>query len=136
MIQGLLVPCGAPRNFWDRNAIPSDIAQMMERDVIQPDGCNRCADPDKRPIWLAPGDLCTLKNDRQLLEDYPDLNCDVYGGKYDKYWHVKACVTSREVDELWETGHCHVDGTGPDTGIAPYFPEMHEGLLFCQIYGA
>lgn len=121
--------CGPQRSFYNSALLPTDLKLMLERDVLAPDGCNQCANRNLRAIWLAPGDLCTLKGDKKLLDAHTSFqHCTtVYQNDYDSDHHVKACVSMADLDELWKTDHCHSSASG----IAPYFDSMTEGLLFC-----
>ena len=74
------------------------------------------------PVWIAPGDICTLK-------DMPEAHFDhcktaEWAEDYKPADHVKACLTIAQIDELWLTGHCH------DTNSTLPFVRK-EGLLFC-----
>ena len=89
---------------------------------MKANGCNQCPD-DRRAVWIAPGDICTLK-------DMPTAAFDhcaepAWANDYEPSEHVKACITAAQLEELWRTGHCH-----NTTTTLPFVGK--EGLLFCM----
>ena len=75
--------------------------------------CNVCADANDVPIWIAPGDLCTVRPELQGSWEF----CE---GRYkgtDEFAsdeHVKVCVSRDELTTMWAAGLCHLS-TSPST---------------------
>ena len=117
-------PCDSPGSFaYEPGKIAANLLAVMrnDEDIVKANGCNQCPD-DKRAVWIAPGDICTLK-------DMPTAAFDhcaepAWANDYEPSDHVKACVTAAQLEDLWRTGHCHDTNT-----TLPYVGK--EGLLFC-----
>ena len=47
---------------YEPNLIPHELFEIMlhDKNIVQPDGCNRCPTVDSKAVWIAPGDLCAL----------------------------------------------------------------------------
>jgi len=120
--------CGTPR-FTYSDAIPADLKRLLREDVIAPNGCNACSSTDLVPVWLAPGDLCSMKTLGRLVEHPHFQHCDDprYVADYDPTHHVKACISPADITYLWNTEppHCW-------DGRVPILSKMNEGLLFCE----
>ena len=119
--------CGDVKNFAHTPSnIPADLERMMRSDLIVPDGCNVCPEL-MRAVWIAPGDMCRLQADGKAKYHGPLSHCDNgYGEDFDPNHHVKACLSSYDLKDLWDDGYCHNNHTG-----IPFYSNMKEGLLFC-----
>ena len=119
-------PCDFQGSFaFEPEKIPHELLEIMSHDpnIVQPNGCNECPTHGDQPVWIAPGDICDLVTDG-FSAAYFD-HCDTqYENDYEPSNHVKACLTEKQRDHLWETGHCHNVNT-----TLPYVAK--EGLLFC-----
>ena len=118
-------PCDfIPGSFaYEPGMIAPNLLTVMrnDEDIVKANGCNQCPD-DRRAVWIAPGDICTLK-------DMPTAAFDhcaepAWANDYEPSDHVKACLTAAQLEKLWRTGHCHDTNT-----TLPYVGK--EGLLFC-----
>jgi len=126
------VGCGGVENFaHDPSAIPPELERMLRHDVVVPNGCNECA-LGAIPVWLAPGDMCTMQDDEHRLKEYPRLqHCTTkYARDYNPTHHVKSCLTINDLSFLYGTDppHCHSNATDLQQY---FFYQMEEGLLFC-----
>lgn len=84
---------------------------------MPPEGLNTCP-LGHVPVWIAPGDVCTLN---------PTLSmCARMSDDYKGTDHTLQCLTRPELQELWETKHCH-DQNGPFVA--------HDGRLVCELAG-
>ena len=66
-----------------------------------------CKEPGSIPVYLAPADICGHDGLKTALnihvcKDYPKMETD-----YSNLSHHLVCVSSEELGELWDTGHCH-----------------------------
>ena len=61
-----------------------------------------CRDASLRPTWIAPGDLVSLYKE-ELSSDFVSK----YEAAFSPQDHVKVCLDSPKLLQLWETGHCH-----------------------------
>ena len=101
--------------------------------------CNVCADATHVPIWIAPGDLCTV---RQALQGswifcsgrYEDTEFGVNE-------HVKVCVSRDELKTLWDEKSCHLSkppsaddwfALVPDSETSSAVNVGYDGTLFCK----
>jgi hypothetical protein len=122
------LPASTPHgtDFVYNASMPSDLREMLRRDVIQPDAHNSCRN-GFMPIWIAPGDMCDMQ-DMARMEYHPVFQHCNSKYKYNDFaasHHVKACVTFDDVEYLWNSGHCRTNES------IPFFRKMHQGLLFC-----
>ena len=118
-------PCDSPGSFaYEPGKIAPGLLAVMsnDEDIVKANGCNQCPD-DKRAVWIAPGDICTLKDMPTAAFDH--CGEPAWAKDYEPSDHVKACLTAAQFDELWRTGHCHDTKT-----TLPFFGK--EGLLFCS----
>ena len=63
------VGCGPTINFAHNASMPHNLRKMLEREVIQPNGCNVCDDVGLIgliPVWIAPGDMCAMQENGLL----------------------------------------------------------------------
>ena len=110
---------GAPCKLtYDHNTVITEAVIQAEADKIgwplthpMRGHCDRC-DDERIPIWIAPGDLCTIK---------PELkNTWIFcQGSYEDTMfapdeHVKVCVSREELTLMWEHDLCH--GSNPAPG--------------------
>jgi len=84
--------------------------------------CNRCKEPDRFPVWMAPVDICRAFN---LDVDNHPL-CNSQTGQLEAS-HLKVCATQTQIDKAWADGGCH-SGSGNET--QPFLG--YDGALFCK----
>ena len=104
--------------------ISAGLLDVMSKDekIVKANACNVCPKEGTLPVWIAPGDICTLK-------DMPEAHFDhckttEWADDYNVTDHVKACLTMPQIDDLWLTGHCH-----NTTSTLPFVGK--QGLLYC-----
>ena len=117
--------CDAARGSfaYEPDLIGAEMLAVMLNDegIMKANGCNQCAMETMRPVWLAPGDLCTLGD----AEGPIHCATPAWANDYEPAHHVKACIPAAQLKKLWVTGHCHNVNT-----TLPYIGK--EGLLFCR----
>ena len=87
----------------------------------EPPDCNRCKEPDRFPVWMAPVDICSAFG---LSSSHPFCTPDTAGSEAS---HVKVCATQVQIDKPCAGGGCH-SWSGNET--QPFLG--YDGALFCQ----
>ena len=124
----LLNTCGPNKHeFAFPKAVPADFAQVVQADddIVLPNGCNACQNPQAIPVWIAPGDLCKLPGFGPDLFELcdPDDEHD-WENEFAPWYHFKACVTQTQLASLWANDLCH-----NATTTLPYVGA--QGLFWC-----
>ena len=135
-------PCAFQGSIaFEPKLIPPALLEAAQDDktFVQPNGCNECPTPGDQPAWVAPGDYCSLtcaplsKSRPDYCNDpstsvSPPTFCDnpEWANDYKPSDHLKSCLSVKQRNHLWETGHCHDVNT-----TLPYVAK--EGLLFCTV---
>lgn len=100
--------------------------------------CNVCADATDVPIWIAPGDLCTVRP--ALKESWEFCEGSYEGTEFAADEHVKVCVSRDELTTMWDAGLCHLSAPPsaddwfalmPDNEVRSAVNVGYDGTLFC-----
>lgn len=136
---GFMIPHNPAPTFVYSDDIPPKLLDMLKQDVVKPGVNNVCEHDMTMALWIAPGDLCSLKNMGRLANHPNFQHCtSEYVDDYLPNHHVKACLSYEDVSYLWDTGHCwqpnsaeYAVVSGVNVTVRPQYRRMHEGLMFC-----
>jgi len=92
-----------------------------------------CDDTDHTPVWMAPGDICTVKG--LTVDDWS--YCDP-SSEFSNSEHVKVCVSTAELQVMWEDGLCQNEMQTSDIQKVTMLHHgnravnvAYDGTLFC-----
>ena len=83
--------------------------------------CNRCKDPGRFPVWMAPVDICLRF---ELSSSHPLCSGETENLQRS---HVKVCATQQQIDRAWADTGCHTTDGNVTKPILGY-----DGNLFCE----
>jgi hypothetical protein len=96
---------------------------------------------DEVLVWIAPGDLASLSDERAITPALPATFLDKYRGAYGEKDHVKVCLRQQLVLDLWNYDpstinvadggrHCHVSSGDGSSNVEQLFLGW-DGALYC-----
>ena len=115
----------------DANDITEGVFQKLAKEagwtLTHPEApnCNRCADPKRFPLWLAPVDICNHFN---FPQDHP--LCNPATDNQDDS-HVKVCATQEQINRAWADGGCHSTIESGNQSVTSLIVG-YDGVLFCR----
>lgn len=101
--------------------------------LTHPHGPNCVCGANRRPVWLAPGDICTIFN--LSSADWKYCNALEFSG----YEHILVCVSDAQLRTMWGNGLCQgapANTVVPD-GVELLDHDQHrvnvalDGRMFC-----
>jgi hypothetical protein len=119
--------------------LPSDLRDALEADTVRPGQCDQCH-TGETAVWIAPGDLCSLKQagylDRHNGEETDFCNQNRYKDSYSALYHFKTCVEHSALDWLWANDRCKApspstDVNGTVTMVLDRPWVQKDGALYC-----
>ena len=88
--------------------------------------CMVCPEPDRKPIWMAPSDICRRFG---LDQTHPLCNSPIDNSQIS---HVKVCANMTQIIQAWNDGGCHYLSTELDATLT--VPNIgYDGTLFCAL---